>query len=68
MRLYIVQHAAAKPKEEDPDRPLSAQGRVDIDRMATFLAGNDVAVGSIRHSGKTRAAQTAIDTLPSVPI
>lgn len=59
MRLYLVQHAAAKPKEDDPDRPLSAQGRVDIDRMATFLARNDVALESIRHSGKTRAAQTA---------
>ncbi len=60
MRLYLVQHAAAIPKDEDPDRPLSAQGRADIDRMATFLTlGKAVAVGSIRHSGKTRAAQTA---------
>ncbi len=59
MRLYLVQHALAKPKDEDPERPLSDQGRVDIDRMAIFLAESDVAVGSIQHSGKTRAAQTA---------
>ncbi len=60
MLLYLVQHAVAKSKEEDPERPLSHQGRVDIERMAAFLAeGKVVAVGSIRHSGKTRAAQTA---------
>ncbi len=59
MRLYIVQHGDAVPKDVDPDRPLSEQGRADIARLAGFLSGHGVRVGQILHSGKTRARQTA---------
>ena len=60
MRLYLVQHAQAKPKEEDPARPLSEKGREDIRKVAGFLKGYGKAnIREIKHSGKTRAEQTA---------
>jgi phosphohistidine phosphatase len=60
MNVYLVQHANAKSKEEDPDRPLSDVGREDIRCVAGFLDQNaDLDVARIYHSGKTRARQTA---------
>ena len=60
MKLYLVQHAKAKSKEEDPDRPLSAEGYADIRKVAAFVAEQaNMNVHQIFHSGKTRARQTA---------
>ena len=60
MTLYLVQHAQAKPKEEDSQRPLSDQGRADIGKVAAFLGERGtVQVRRIIHSGKLRARQTA---------
>jgi phosphohistidine phosphatase len=60
MKLYLVQHANAKSKEEDPDRPLSDMGWEDIRRVAGFLDEHVAPdVKRIYHSGKTRARQTA---------
>jgi len=59
MKLYLVQHADAVPKDTDPDRPLSEKGLSDAAKMATFLFAADVQVDEIVHSGKTRAEQTA---------
>jgi len=59
MRLYLVQHAKAASKEVDPDRPLTEQGRRDIEKVAAFIKPLGLAVDDLWHSGKTRAAQTA---------
>lgn len=60
MKVYLVQHAKAKSKEEDPERPLSAAGRADIGKVAAYLAQNaSLNIYQIYHSGKTRARQTA---------
>lgn len=59
MRIYFVQHGDAVAKDVDPDRPLSKQGRADIERLAEFLTGRGVQVAQILHSGKTRARETA---------
>ncbi len=59
MRLYVVQHGEAVPKEVDPDRPLSEKGRLDVERLAAFLARVGVRVERLYHSGKPRARQTA---------
>jgi len=59
MRLYLVQHGEALAKEADPDRPLSDQGRRDIERLSGFLASRKFRVSHVWHSGKTRARQTA---------
>ena len=59
MTLYLVQHGAAVPEQEDPKRPLSAQGAEDVERLAGLLAHLGVSVARVLHSGKTRAEQTA---------
>jgi len=59
MTLYLVQHGKAHIKEAKPDRPLTTEGRADVERIAGVAAGYGVQVSEIRHSGKTRAAETA---------
>ena len=59
MRIYLTQHGLAVPKDVDPDRPLSEQGRQDVRRLADFLGHAGVRVEQVLHSGKTRAEQTA---------
>jgi phosphohistidine phosphatase len=60
MKLLLVQHAEARPEEEDPDRPLSEKGQSDIRKVATFLERHiNFKINSIKHSPKTRARQTA---------
>jgi phosphohistidine phosphatase len=57
--LYLMQHGEAAPESEDPARPLTARGRVDVERVAHFAARLDAGIALIRHSGKLRARQTA---------
>jgi len=60
MDLYLVQHAKSKAKEEDPERPLTDEGREEIEKMAIFAGKNcGIEVRKIIHSGKLRAKQTA---------
>jgi len=59
MKLYLVQHSDAVPEETDPKRPLSNRGRVEVQRLAAFLADAGVQASIILHSGKARAEQTA---------
>lgn len=58
MRLYLVQHGEAKPKQEDPERSLTDNGIKDITTLANFLKGK-TGFDRIMHSGKLRAQQTA---------
>ncbi len=59
MVLYLVQHAEAKSKEEDPGRDLTEKGRREAERVARHLKRLQVQVSQIFHSGKTRARSTA---------
>ncbi|MGD8514768.1 MAG: phosphohistidine phosphatase SixA [Granulosicoccaceae bacterium] len=59
MKLYLVQHGEACNKDIDPERPLTEQGKADVNRLAVFLRKAGVHVDRITHSGKLRAAQTA---------
>jgi len=59
MKLYLVQHGEAKPKEEDTERSLTDQGQLDVERVASFLKGAGVEAAKVIHSGKLRAKQTA---------
>jgi len=59
MKLYLVQHGEACSKETNPERPLTAKGEADIDRLAGFLKRSGVKVHRLLHSGKLRAQQTA---------
>ena len=59
MRLYLVRHGEAVSEEADPARPLSSRGREQAGKVARFLKPLGISVGSVQHSGKLRAAQTA---------
>ena len=60
MKLYLVQHAEAKSKAEDPSRPLSENGLKTIGEVAKYAAQHlRIQVAEIVHSGKLRAKQTA---------
>ena len=59
MDLYLVQHGESKSKEEDPERSLTDEGRLEVERMAQYAAGIGLQPGLIYHSGKLRAEQTA---------
>lgn len=59
MRIYLVQHGRPVSKEENPDRPLSDEGRAEVEKVARFLDKCGMRVETIFHSGKTRAEQTA---------
>jgi len=59
MKLYLVQHGEACSKEINPDRPLTDQGKADIERLAALLKQAGIQVERAIHSGKLRAEQTA---------
>ena len=60
MRIYLVQHALALDEAQDPARPVSPEGCLDITRTAGFLS---LFVKPhpkfVFHSGKLRAKQSA---------
>ncbi len=60
MKLYLVQHGAAVPKDENPEKPLSPAGREDVQKIGSFLARSRVAATRVIHSGKLRALETAL--------
>jgi phosphohistidine phosphatase len=59
MELYLVQHGEAMSEAENPERPLTARGRMEAERVAAATARIGLKPGEIRHSGKRRAAETA---------
>ena len=59
MRLYLVQHGDAIPERVDPERPLSAEGRRDVEAVSRLLASAGTRAVRVAHSGKLRAQQTA---------
>ena len=59
MKVYLVRHGDAVSSDVDPQRPLSEQGRADVEKIASFVRHLRTRVEHIWHSGKLRAAQTA---------
>jgi phosphohistidine phosphatase len=59
MKLYLVQHANAATKEQDPERSLTEEGRKDLQKISSFIEPMNLSVGLLWHSGKRRAEQTA---------
>lgn len=60
MNLYLVRHGEAVVEREDPARPLSPTGIDEAQRTGLFISTHfQTNVGSILHSSKMRAAQTA---------
>lgn len=59
MKLYLVQHGMAFPIDKDPERPLSVQGEAQTQRAADYLKSRSIEAGTMWHSKKSRAVQTA---------
>jgi phosphohistidine phosphatase len=59
VRVYLVRHGEAKPKEVDPERGLTTAGRREVEAVARAVAEAAAEVPRIWHSGKRRAAETA---------
>ena len=58
-KVYLVQHAEAMSEEQHPERPLNDLGREHAAWVADVAVKLGVEVEQIRHSGKTRAEETA---------
>jgi phosphohistidine phosphatase len=59
MKLYLIQHALSKSKEEDPERGISDTGRVETERVAQYFKSLNPEIHVIWRSGKKRAKETA---------
>lgn len=60
MLAYLVQHGKAKSKQEDSDRPLTDEGRKEVESvMLLMLRFGAITASRVVHSGKRRAAETA---------
>jgi phosphohistidine phosphatase len=59
MTCYLVRHGAAAPGSDDRLRPLTREGRGEVEGTAHALRSRGVEVAEIRHSGLTRARETA---------
>ena len=59
MALFLVQHGTSALQEIDPECSLTDDGRDTVERIARSAAGHKIEVSLIKHSGKTRARQTA---------
>jgi phosphohistidine phosphatase len=59
MDFFLVRHGEAKSDLEDTRRPLSARGRLDVEKIARAAAAKKLEVSEILHSDKLRAKQTA---------
>lgn len=69
MSIYLVQHGKSLPKEEDPERGLSKEGKEISRFIAEVAKEKGISVSEIKHSGKKRAFQTAeiFNSLLNVP-
>lgn len=59
MALFLVQHGVSAPKELDPEKGLTDQGKAETVRICEVAKGYGIRVAKIVHSGKKRAKQTA---------
>ncbi len=59
MALYLVQHGKAVPKDQDPEEPLSDQGKKEVEAIAQEAMNKGIKLNRIEHSPKLRAEQTA---------
>jgi phosphohistidine phosphatase len=59
MKLYCVRHGEAVAALENPERPLTERGMIQVEAMAQQLVGANVHVMHMIHSQRLRARQTA---------
>lgn len=56
MQIYLVQHGASNPKDQDPEQSLSPEGEKDVRRIAETAGNYRIPVQDIMHSGKKSRA------------
>ena len=59
MTGYLVRHGTAAAGPDDRARPLTGEGRAEVEATARALAARGVEVAEIRHSSLVRARETA---------
>ena len=59
MDLYLMQHGVALSEDQDPARPLSDEGRADVQQVVERAHAAGIRIDVCVHSGKLRAEQTA---------
>ena len=59
MKLYLMRHAQALASTDDPQRGLSAHGRLEIQDVMAQAVARLEGIEQVLHSGVLRAAQTA---------
>jgi phosphohistidine phosphatase len=59
MSLFLVQHGKNLPKDVDPEKGLSTEGKEEVKRIASLAGEHAISVSAIKHSGKKRARETA---------
>ena len=59
MTCYLVRHGTAAAGSDDRTRPLTPEGRAEIEATARALVARGAEVTEIRHSGLVRARETA---------
>jgi phosphohistidine phosphatase len=59
MKLYLVQHAKSASEEQDLQRPLTEEGRRELQKVIKFIEPLKLSVDYLWHSEKRRAIQTA---------
>ncbi|MBU4211966.1 MAG: phosphohistidine phosphatase SixA [Kiritimatiellae bacterium] len=59
MEIYLMQHGLALSEEEDPERPLSSAGKVQIEKSAAAIRMMGLQFDVIIASTKKRSKQTA---------
>lgn len=60
MALYLSQHGISLPKDQDPEKGLSQEGKKQTALIARVAKNYEVPVSKIVHSGLKRAEQTAL--------
>jgi phosphohistidine phosphatase len=56
---YVVRHGTAAGGPDDRARPLTPEGRAEVEATARALRAHGVQVAEVRHSGLVRARETA---------
>jgi phosphohistidine phosphatase SixA len=59
MEFYLVRHGEAVSQAVNGQRPLTAEGRRDVERLGRATAQRGIQPSQIFHSGLLRAQQTA---------
>ncbi len=59
MKVYLVQHGINNPENEDPQKGITDQAKLDIDKMGAFIGRMNQQYEAVFHSDKKRARQTA---------